>query len=100
MSSMDAVQVDRAMVLGGIEDGFSNVITYPRPSHGLIVIIYDISFSAIHVTLFSGADVKVDKKYGKKKVNIKTTQDPYMPTRAHRKMLSKNDAKSPKKKHV
>ena len=50
--------------------------------------------------LFSGPDVKVDKKYGKKKVNIKTMQDPYMPTRAQRKMLSKNDAKSPKKKHV
>ena len=100
-SEFDGCRLGRAMDVVGIADGFSNFITYPRPSQrptpGLI--IYDISFSAMHVTLFSGPDVKVDKKYAKKKVS-KTTQDPYMPTRAQRKMFSKNDAKSPKKKHV
>ena len=46
-SEFDGCRPGRAMDIGGIEDGFSSFITYPRPSHGLMVIIYDISFSAI-----------------------------------------------------
>ena len=46
-SEFDGCCPGRAMDIGGIEDGFSSFITYPRPSHGLMVIIYDISFSAI-----------------------------------------------------
>ena len=55
----------------------------------------DFSCSAMFALLFSGADVKEDKKYGKRKVS-KTTRDRAF--RKTRKMFSRNDAKSPKKR--
>ena len=77
-----------AVDIGCIEDAFTKFTNFPRPSNVFA------SLSVMFASLFSGADVKVDKKYGKRKVR-KTTRN-----RALGKMFSRNDAKSPKKKHV